>query len=93
MFPQESGGWADVRGLQLTKYINGTAAACKGQLLLSTDCNPRGKQMSVSQYSMQQLAAAKHQHELSPDQASIHVHMDVAHMGVGGDDSNSLEGT
>lgn len=44
--------------------------------------------MSVSRQSWQQLAAAKHQHELQPDpQANIHVHLDVAHMGLGGDDS------
>ena len=35
---------------------------------------------------MAQLAAANHEHELSPE-AALHVHCDAAHCGVGGDDS------
>jgi beta-galactosidase len=44
-------------------------------------------QMNVSRFSWQQLAAANHQHELVPNKEYFHMHMDVAHMGVGGDDS------
>ena len=44
-------------------------------------------QFSISRYSWQQLAAAKHQHELKEGGSCLHVHLDVAHMGVGGDDS------
>jgi beta-galactosidase len=44
-------------------------------------------QMNLSPYSWQGLAAARHQHELNPDAAGWHMHLDAAHMGVGGDDS------
>jgi hypothetical protein len=46
-------------------------------------------QFSISRYSWQELAAAKHQHELKGEggRGCLHVHLDVAHMGVGGDDS------
>ena len=37
-------------------------------------------------YSLAALAEARHEHELVPD-ARVHVHLDVAHMGLGGDDS------
>ena len=37
-------------------------------------------------YSLAALSAASHEHELVPD-SSVHVHLDVAHMGLGGDDS------
>jgi len=33
-----------------------------------------------------QLAAANHEHELTPEPA-LHVHCDAAHAGLGGDDS------
>lgn len=41
----------------------------------------------MSRYSWQALQAAGHQQELVPDPQLLHVHLDVAHMGVGGDDS------
>ena len=37
-------------------------------------------------YSLAALATAKHDHELAPDGRN-HVHLDAAHMGLGGDDS------
>lgn len=40
----------------------------------------------VSRYSRQQLAAAHHTHELTPDSA-LYLRLDAEHMGVGGDDS------
>ena len=41
---------------------------------------------SVSEYGLEQLMAAQHDHELVA-QAGVHVHIDGFHMGVGGDDS------
>jgi beta-galactosidase len=50
----------------------------------------RGLQMSISRFSWQALTAARHQHELQSGdsvQQHLHLHLDCAHMGVGGDDS------
>jgi beta-galactosidase len=41
---------------------------------------------AVSAYSQNQLAEAKHTHDLVPDNI-VHLHIDHQHMGVGGDDS------
>ncbi|MFT7653697.1 MAG: beta-galactosidase, partial [Candidatus Azotimanducaceae bacterium] len=41
---------------------------------------------SVSEYGLEQLMSAQHNHELVA-QAGVHVHIDGFHMGVGGDDS------
>ncbi len=43
-------------------------------------------QFSVSQYAQQQLAEAKHTHDLVA-QEQIYLRLDHQHMGVGGDDS------
>eukprot|EP00241_Pyramimonas_parkeae_P000147 CAMPEP_0114238822 /NCGR_PEP_ID=MMETSP0058-20121206/8125_1 /TAXON_ID=36894 /ORGANISM="Pyramimonas parkeae, CCMP726" /LENGTH=1153 /DNA_ID=CAMNT_0001350949 /DNA_START=171 /DNA_END=3632 /DNA_ORIENTATION=+ len=43
-------------------------------------------QMSVSNYSMESLNKASHNHELE-DEKDVHVHLDHYHMGLGGDDS------
>ncbi len=43
-------------------------------------------QFSTSQYAQQQLAAAKHTHDLVTE-GNIYVYLDHKHMGVGGDDS------
>lgn len=43
-------------------------------------------QFSVSHYSQQMLASAKHTHQLIPEE-KIYLHLDHKHMGVGGDDS------
>eukprot|EP00879_Flechtneria_rotunda_P008594 GHRR01009005.1.p1 GENE.GHRR01009005.1~~GHRR01009005.1.p1 ORF type:complete len:410 (+),score=156.88 GHRR01009005.1:1132-2361(+) len=127
--PQEAGGRADVRWLHLTNTSttggssSKTVSVANGLLIASADSQKL--QMNVCKYSWQQLAAAKHQHELessshqqhqqgdqSPptlfgppiastgaaaaqtssalstvDSSWHHVHLDVAHMGVGGDDS------
>jgi beta-galactosidase len=40
----------------------------------------------VRRFSVAQLAAANHEHELSPEPV-LHVHCDAAHCGLGGDDS------
>ena len=44
-------------------------------------------QASVSPYSNASLTTAKHDSELVPSSDSVHVHLDVQHMGVGGHDS------
>ena len=36
--------------------------------------------------SLEQLETTRHEHELAEDSSSVHLHLDVAHMGVGGDD-------
>ncbi len=41
---------------------------------------------SCHRFSLESLAAAKHDFEMQPD-ARVHVHLDHRHMGVGGDDS------
>ena len=44
--------------------------------------------MTVSPYSVEALTAATHDAELRPtDEGSVHVHLDLHHMGVGGVDS------
>jgi hypothetical protein len=45
--------------------------------------NPRAY---VHRYSLAALSAARHEHELVPGRR-VHVHLDAAHMGLGGDDS------
>ncbi|PSW13616.1 beta-galactosidase [Photobacterium rosenbergii] len=72
-----------------TSYIfptdNGLRCGCKslsiGRLGISGDF-----QFSVSRYSQQQLAVAKHTNELEAEQ-QIYLRIDHQHMGVGGDDS------
>lgn len=44
-----------------------------------------GLHFSVSRYSIASVMAARHQHELQA--GALQVHLDAAHMGVGGDDS------
>jgi beta-galactosidase len=44
-----------------------------------------GLHFMVSQYSVTQVLAARHEHELEP--GSCRLHIDGFHMGVGGDDS------
>jgi beta-galactosidase len=72
-----------------TPYIfptdNGLRSDCR--LLEIAGLQVRGEFLfAVSFYSQNQLAAAKHTHELVTDDI-IHVHIDHQHMGVGGDDS------
>ena len=53
---------------------------------LYQDLNLPTRSKCFCRYSMAALAAAKHEHELEPDERH-HVHLDAAHMGLGGDDS------
>jgi beta-galactosidase len=75
--PGECGGRADVDWLALpvTDSTSLVAAAVSEPL-----------QMNVSRFSLESLAAAKHDFEMQQD-ARVHVHLDHRHMGVGGDDS------
>ena len=45
-----------------------------------------GAQLNVSRYSVDELEKAEHQYELTPSK-NIHVHVDTAFMGIGGDSS------
>jgi hypothetical protein len=73
IFPGESGGRADVRWLALGGRV---AAASLGAPV----------QANVSRFPLAAFSGAGHDEELVPD-GSLHVHLDAAHMGVGGDDS------
>jgi hypothetical protein len=55
-------------------------------VLLAPPYGERPMQLNVSRFSAAQLAAAAHQHELAPEPC-VHVHLDTAHAGLGGDDS------
>ena len=70
--PQENGGRADVRWLQLTE------ASGRG-LRLALD-QPR--QVSVTHFRAMDLATATHDVELAPRAESV-VHLDAAHRGLG----------
>jgi len=96
VFPQECGGRADGHWLHLNpnkpqqqqqKEGSTAAAAAAAGLLIAANPSSNTLQMNLSPYSWQTLAAAKHQHELNPDPQGWHLHLDAAHMGVGGDDS------
>jgi beta-galactosidase len=89
IFPQECGGRVGVHWLHLADV----RAPCRG----SSDAAGPGlavaakggvpMQISLSPYSLEQIAAADHQHELPSTSVCHHLHIDAAHMGVGGDDS------
>jgi beta-galactosidase len=73
----ECGGRSGVRWLALT-------GGASGGVLAAATAAP--VQATVSRFPLASLAAASHDHELTPDGAT-HVTLDAAHMGVGGDDS------
>lgn len=90
VFPQECSGRSGVRWLHLEASASDKQDASNNKCfpaitVAATDGSPF--QMSVSPYSMEQLASARHYKELLPTSGYYHVHIDVAHMGVGGDDS------
>jgi beta-galactosidase len=79
VFPSESGGRCGVRWAALQDAASGggvLVAAAGGAAL----------QLSASPFSVAAFDRATHEHELVAD-AFTHVHLDAAHMGVGGDDS------
>ena len=61
-----------------------TAAMCDKQ---DDGLSNLGVQVSSSFYSLEDLENAKHEHDLDQSKSKIFVHVDAAHMGVGGDDS------
>lgn len=80
IFPSENGGRADVRWVSLhdnNKDLNG--------IFISTSDSSH-LQMSVSNYTAKELSRATHQDDLV-ESGTIQIHLDHAHMGVGGDDS------
>lgn len=87
VFPQECGGRAGVRWLRMAPSAgqDTTHTAVVGLQLVAL--NNTSWQMNVSMYGVPSVAAAHHQHELVRDARHAHVHLDVAHIGVGGDDS------
>lgn len=91
VFPQENGRRADPRWLSLRKV----AAGAPGGGVVVVPFPPReaeradavrGWGFSASRYSLEQLEAAAHDHELVPGDG-IHVHIDSRSMGTGGFDS------
>jgi beta-galactosidase len=89
VFPQECGGRCSVRWLHLAspdKRHIGTCNARSSSLLVST-LNEAAFNMSVGPYSVDELACARRQSKLVPTLSHYVVHIDAAHMGVGGDDS------
>jgi len=82
IFPQECGARCDARWLQLAPGGGGGAGglavlACGAPMLFS-----------ASRFSLEELFRATHNHLLRADPGGrLHVHLDAAHMGVGGDDS------
>lgn len=84
IYPGECGGRTDTRWIT---WKTPSGHAISSSLVGSThQKNPTYCQFSSSLYSMEELDRKRHNHELQEGE-SIFVHMDVAHMGVGGDDS------
>ncbi|UPW19972.1 beta-galactosidase [Agarivorans sp. TSD2052] len=76
IYPSENGGRGAVRQLELNHD--------KGVMVL-IECQP-SLQFAARRYSQQQLSEATHNYQLS-DSGTVYVQLDVAHQGVGGDDS------
>jgi beta-galactosidase len=75
IFPSENGGKEGVRWLELTNPVgDGLRIACMPPL-----------HIDALHYTVADLAQARHPHELTRRPETI-LHLDVAHMGVGGDD-------
>ncbi|KXZ55456.1 hypothetical protein GPECTOR_2g1005 [Gonium pectorale] len=106
VFPQESGGREDVRWLALLPSPSTDPGAVPPPPLgLAALAPPAAAPLhvSVSQYSLEAVHAARHWHEVAaeqPDEGAaaaaagggggggrVFFHLDAAHMGVGGDDS------
>lgn len=77
--PTENGGREDV------KFVSLTADDGEGLLVVPTS---RSAHMSVSRYSVAEIDHAEHQEELVAENSDvIHLHIDHAHMGLGGETS------
>ena len=84
VFPGECGGRTDSRWISWKNTSSGMSITAS--LSSSHTGSPRYGQFSSSFYSLQALDQSRHNAELQQD-TCIHVHLDTAHMGVGGDDS------
>jgi beta-galactosidase len=97
VWPQENGGRTDVSWAALRDASGaGLAFVCTANASPSPAPAPPAsgppvlQLFSASRHSWQALEAACHQHELlggGGGGGPVHVHLDAAHMGVGGDDS------
>jgi beta-galactosidase len=95
IWPQENGGRTDVSWAMLRDASGtGLAFVCTANSAPAPAPAPPGggppvlQLFSASRHSWQELEAACHQHELPGGSGGpVHVHLDAAHMGVGGDDS------
>ncbi len=81
IFPGENGGRTDVRWVSWTSRTRDRTIAAS---LVRADGGYG--QFSSSYFSLGELDRCRHDSHLAPDER-IHVHLDAAHMGVGGDDS------
>ena len=82
VFPSESGGRADVRWAA----FYGDTRSNSDLGVVVAGLNGASFQFSASPYSVAAFDKARHEHELV-ESGFINVHVDCAHMGVGGDDS------
>ncbi len=99
IWPQENGGRTDVTQAAVTAPSGrGLAFVCTANSAPSPAPAPPGaapalQLFSASRHAWRELEAARHGHELAGADgadaagAVVHVHLDAAHMGVGGDDS------
>ncbi|KAG2489983.1 hypothetical protein HYH03_011612 [Edaphochlamys debaryana] len=97
VFPQESGGRADVRWVALLESTAaepppppaGRSAEPPGTgVAVLASSTAAWLHVSVSPYSMEAVHAARHDYEIEPDpHGRTFFHVDHLHMGVGGDDS------
>jgi beta-galactosidase len=83
------GLWTEAVDNMHTPYVfpSDNGLRCDTSELTLGNINVKGAfHFSVSRYGQQQLAAAKHNHELIAE-PGLYVYLDALHMGVGGDDS------
>jgi len=86
LVPGECGGRCDVRWLSLSPEL-GPTSSYPGLRLDAPPGRPFAL-ASASRFSTAQLAAARHDCELEDeDDGGVEVHLDAAHMGLGGDNS------
>ncbi|MDO6764702.1 beta-galactosidase [Agarivorans sp. 1_MG-2023] len=76
IFPSENGGRGAIRQLEIERDDG---------LALAINCQPH-LQFAARRYSQQQLSQATHNYQLT-DSGTVFVQLDIAHQGVGGDDS------
>lgn len=81
--PSENGGRSDAKYVDL---FNHTGSGRRNKLRLSAETPSFFSQFSVSNFSIETIHRAQHEHELVEDQ-NVQVHLDAYHMGIGGDDS------